>query len=228
MTYYERNLPHWQPEGKPLFITWRLWGSLPASAWAKIKASLAARTITRQQERGQECPRHQQRPRHHPPHNRPSSGELFVAMDRELDRIGPGMAWLSDARVAQAVAAALRRGEELRHYRLHAFVVMPNHVHMLIEPRVDTVRLLKALEGSTASLANRILRRTHRPFWQDESFDHWVRNSAEFERIRRYIERNPVSAGLVQRPEDWPWSSAAKVHSINREEERADMSVRAT
>jgi hypothetical protein len=46
-------------------------------------------------------------------------------------------------------------------------------------------------------------------FWQDESFDHWVRNPAEWEKIRTYIERNPVSAGLVARPEDWPWSSAS-------------------
>jgi hypothetical protein len=47
-------------------------------------------------------------------------------------------------------------------------------------------------------------------FWEDESFDHWVRDEAELVRIRTYIERNPVTAGLVERAEDWPWSSAAK------------------
>jgi putative DNA methylase len=44
-----------------------------------------------------------------------------------------------------------------------------------------------------------------KPFSEDESFDHWVRNEAQFERIRSYTERNPVSAGLVEGHEDWPW-----------------------
>jgi alkanesulfonate monooxygenase SsuD/methylene tetrahydromethanopterin reductase-like flavin-dependent oxidoreductase (luciferase family) len=47
-------------------------------------------------------------------------------------------------------------------------------------------------------------------FWQDESFDHWVRDPAEWQKIRAYIERNPVSAGLVAKPEEWPWSSASR------------------
>lgn len=45
-------------------------------------------------------------------------------------------------------------------------------------------------------------------FWQDESYDHWVRSGEEFERIVRYIEANPVRAGLLERVEDWRWSSA--------------------
>ena len=54
-------------------------------------------------------------------------------------------------------------------------------------------------------------------FWQDESFDHWVRTPAEFNRIRSYIEGNPVSAGLASRPEGWPWSSAAGNASLPSE-----------
>ena len=52
------------------------------------------------------------------------------------------------------------------------------------------------------------LGRTGKPFWQVESYDHWVRNAYQFQRIISYIEWNPVSAGLVEKPEDWPWSSA--------------------
>lgn len=189
MTYYERNLPHWQPEGKALFITWRLWGSLPVWARARIRLGIGRR---------------RDEPR------TPSAGEDFLAMDRELDAARTGPRWLQDARVAGALVEMLRRGErELSHYRLHAFVVMPNHAHILMEPLVDPMRALKGIKGSAARAINRILRRTGRPVWQDESFDHWVRNEAEFERIRAYIERNPVAAGLVSRPEDWPWSSAA-------------------
>jgi REP element-mobilizing transposase RayT len=74
---------------------------------------------------------------------------------------------------------------------------------------MDPVRALKGIKGTAAREINRILERTGHPFWQDESFDRWVRSESEFERIRAYIERNPVKAGFVSEPRDWPWSSAA-------------------
>jgi len=55
------------------------------------------------------------------------------------------------------------------------------------------------------------------PFWQKESFDHWVRDVDELERIIRYIEENPVKAGLVASPEDWPHSSANLRKLLNLE-----------
>ncbi len=87
---------------------------------------------------------------------------------------------------------------------------MANHVHVLLTPGTEVRRLMKSLKGVTAREANLVLERTGKPFWQDESFDHWVRNEGEFIEIREYIENNPVAAGLVERPEDWPWSSAAR------------------
>ncbi len=90
---------------------------------------------------------------------------------------------------------------------LHAFVVMPNHVHVLLDPLASLAGITNGIKGASAREANRLLRRTGRPFWQDESFDHWVRSAAQFERVRNYIECNPVKAGLVARPEDWQWSS---------------------
>jgi putative transposase len=66
------------------------------------------------------------------------------------------------------------------------------------------------IKGRTAREGNLLLGRTGEPFWQDESYDHWVRNEREFHRIVKYIEWNPVSAGLVTKPEDWPWSSATR------------------
>lgn len=64
------------------------------------------------------------------------------------------------------------------------------------------------LKGNTAREANRVLGRTGEPFWQKESYDHWVRDPAELERIRRYVEHNPVKAGLVREEGEFPWSSA--------------------
>jgi hypothetical protein len=91
------------------------------------------------------------------------------------------------------------------------FVIMPNHVHLLITPRVAVSRLTNGLKGVTAREANSILRSKGKHFWQDESFDHWVRSSREFDRIQAYIEFNPVSAGLANKPEAWPWSSVTRI-----------------
>jgi hypothetical protein len=81
-------------------------------------------------------------------------------------------------------------------------------VHLLVLPRVNPSQFLQTLKGFTAREANKLLGRTGQPFWQAESYDHWVRDPAEAERIRAYIESNPVKAGLVARAEDYPWSSA--------------------
>jgi putative transposase len=81
-------------------------------------------------------------------------------------------------------------------------------VHLLLTPHVVATRWLGPLKGFTSYEANRVLGRTGQPFWQDESYDHLVRSDTEFDRIRGYIEGNPVKAGLVAAPEDWPWSSA--------------------
>ena len=110
--------------------------------------------------------------------------------------------------IAQLVVNSLFRGVELGHYQMGAFVIMANHVHVLLLPRISPSRLLKSLKGFTAREANRSLGRTGEPFWQRESYDHWVRDSAEFSRIAAYIERNPLKAGLVQRAEEYGWSSA--------------------
>ncbi|MGD0496887.1 MAG: transposase [Bryobacteraceae bacterium] len=130
-------------------------------------------------------------------------------MDRELAAAAQGPTWLKDERVARAVYDALRFGEErLRLYRLQAWVLMSNHVHMLIEPNAELPRITRGIKSFSAKTSNEILGRTGEPFWRDESYDHWVRNQREFGKIVQYIEFNPVAAGLVQRPEDWRWSSA--------------------
>ena len=107
------------------------------------------------------------------------------------------------------VADALRyRERQLGLYRLRAWVLMINHVHILIYPEARLSRITKAIKNHTGRLANAILGRTGLPFWQDESYDHWVRGPEELAKIVRYIETNPVAAGLVSRGEDWRWSSA--------------------
>jgi type I restriction enzyme R subunit/putative DNA methylase len=123
--------------------------------------------------------------------------------------------YLRQPAIAQLVVESIRIGKQLDHYELYAYVVMANHVHLLIDPQIDPSRLLKSLKGATAREANKLLGRTGEPFWQKESYDHWVRNRDEFERIARYIENNPVKAGLVKVPEEYPWSSASVEKSLD-------------
>jgi len=110
--------------------------------------------------------------------------------------------------VASLVANSLHRGAELGHYDLGSFVIMANHVHALLLPKVPASQLMKSLKGFTAREANKVLARTGTPFWQKESYDHWVRDEVEWHRIACYIENNPVKAGIVSSAEAYRWSSA--------------------
>lgn len=94
-------------------------------------------------------------------------------------------------------------------YALSAWVVMPNHVHAVVTPFDERTlsEILQSWKSFTAHEINRKLGRRGR-LWQKESFDHLVRNAEGFERFVDYTERNPVAAGLVDRPADWQFSSA--------------------
>jgi REP element-mobilizing transposase RayT len=88
---------------------------------------------------------------------------------------------------------------------------MANHVHLLMTPLLEVAGIMHSLKRSTARECNRILGLTGRQFWQNESYDRLVRDESEFRRIVRYIESNPVKAGLVLTPEEFWWSSASPI-----------------
>jgi putative transposase len=182
MAFYRRNLPHWHPEAASIFLTWRLYGSLPASV-RTAKNGCATKY---------------------------SAGKRFKLLDSALDKCTTGPLWLKDPRIAASIVETIRKGDSiLDYFALHAFVVMPNHVHLLITPKISIPRITNGIKGSTSHQANSILSREGQHFWQDESFDHWVRSPKEFDKIRAYIENNPVSAGLATAPQNWPWSSCS-------------------
>jgi len=132
-----------------------------------------------------------------------------MILDREIDRAAVGPTWRRDSQVAKCVVNTLaQRASEPRHHYLRSYVVMPNHVHMLITPVVPIARLMAGIKGFSARHCDQILGRIDKHFWQPESYDHWVRNTQEYQRICRYIENNPVAAGLAVWAEDWRWSSA--------------------
>ena len=138
------------------------------------------------------------------------SGKRFAELDHALDRGDSGPLWLREPCVAECLVDALRAAAEQRLMTPHAYAIMANHVHILITPIASVAKITKQVKGTSARGANRLLGFAGSHFWQDESFDHWVRNPAEWQTIRVYIEQNPVKAGLVERAEDWPWSSASR------------------
>ncbi len=152
-------------------------------------------------------------------------------MDRLLDEARSGPFYMRQPAVADMVLEAIQyNASKLGHYALHCFVVMPNHVHLLVTPAVPLPQLTKSLKGITAKRANLLLALTGNPFWQEESYDHLVRDDREFDKIRTYIEANPVRAGLVSDARAYRWSSA--VDSANNKSgsrgTRADLGVRPT
>jgi len=164
----------------------------------------------------------------YPPKDKLNAGQAFVWMDRYLDTTRDGPRYLGQKVIAELVQRSIHHGAgQLNYYDLDAYVIMPNHVHLLLLPLVAPSRLLQTLKGYTAREANKLLSRTGQPFWQAESYDHWVRDTTEAERIRAYIENNPVKAGLVARPEDCRWSSAGE-RRVETNLDSAGLAARAT
>ena len=129
-----------------------------------------------------------------------------IDLEAYLDQ-GRGECHLRRAEIAAMVEASLlfRHGAQ---YDLRAWVIMPNHVHLLFQVQdVPMWRLVDAWKGYAAKKANRILGRKGL-FWQEGYWDTYTRDDGHELRTRRYIENNPVKAKLVASPKEWPWGSA--------------------
>jgi REP element-mobilizing transposase RayT len=116
--------------------------------------------------------------------------------------------WLREPKISMLVEAALLYFDGAR-YRMLAWCIMPNHVHVMIE-QVEGHRLgdiVGAWKRFTALRANRLLRRRG-PFWQTEYFDRFIRDETHYHTALTYIEDNPVKASLVKVASEWSWSSA--------------------
>jgi REP element-mobilizing transposase RayT len=200
--YYHRNLPHIHPEGYPIFITFNLTESIPKNVVEEL-SKMREQELRGLSKRSEEYYKIQKK--------------YFGKFDDWLDKCKNGHLWLKYENIAEIIVKKLHSMANER-YELIAFCIMPNHVHLLLRyllekstsqhgktaqyPLADTLRLIK---GSTARECNLILGRTGQ-FWNHESYDHYVRDDEEFERIIKYILNKPVKAGLVEEWMEWKFT----------------------
>jgi REP element-mobilizing transposase RayT len=141
------------------------------------------------------------------------SAERERHLARQVDSYedaGYGSCILGQDRCAKVVVRELQAGDG-SVYLIAAWVVMPNHVHVLVGPigrvRIDLSQLTRRWKGVSAREINRMLGRKG-GLWLPESFDRWIRDERHFQAVSADISRNPVKAGLCARPGDWRWSHA--------------------
>ena len=177
-----RKLPHWRQKGTTAFVTFRLGDSLPQQKLRSLRAE-RLRWL-----------------REHPaPLSRVQRRHFAALLSAKIEAYlaaGYGACWLSRAEVAEIVERSLRHFDGQRYF-LAPYVIMPNHVHLLVTPApaVDPSEILHTWKSFTSHEINRLVRRRGR-LWQEESYDHLIRSEEELRSYVAYIEANPKTAGL--------------------------------
>ncbi len=188
-------LPHFDKPGLVQNVTFHLADSLPRDVVIRMQ-----RNLDLLPEPGRDAARRQ-------------------AVQDLLDR-GMGACLLRRPDCARIVEDSLRHGDGPR-YRLLAWTVMPNHVHVMIEQGPDwplpkvvqswkrhTSRQIHRTLGAPSLGAPSCTRPPQPPLWQRDYWDRYIRDRNHYVTAKRYIDMNPVKAGLVERAEAWPWGSA--------------------
>ncbi len=184
--WYSRGyLPHYDGGSITQFVTCRLFDSLPQKVLQRFRAELEAKEVEN------------------------ISRETMILIEKYLDA-GYGECFLKNNEVAETVKESLLKFDGER-YKLFAWVIMPNPIHLLLKPLNDweLEKIFHSLKSFTALEANKFLNRGGK-FWMRESFDRRIRDTEHFQKALRYIENNPVKAGFCEKPGDWKFSSAYK------------------
>ncbi len=208
----QRGLPHWAQDDRVVFITWRMQDSLPVellSAW-RSKRSLWLR------DRGldPESPDWKKHLQKLPLAEIAEFHATFTeARHRFLDQ-GYGSCALRDPACAAIVRDSLLHFEGDR-YQMHGFVIMPNHVHLLVTfpDRQAILEQCESWKRFTSTRLNRLLNKTGR-FWQQDAFDHLVRGPAQYHRLVQYLADNPIKAHL--QPSEYLLYHNAQIREIGQ------------
>ncbi|MCF6313920.1 MAG: transposase [Verrucomicrobiales bacterium] len=185
-----RNLPHWVQSDRTYFVTFRLADSLPRSNRDLLKQErltwLRSHGLTSPEEIGS-LPKSDQ----HIYHN------LFSEKLEALLDNGYGNCVLKNNDLSSLVKTSLHFFDSQR-YHLDEYVIMPNHVHLLVCPieKFSLSSILHSWKRHSAREINRILGNTGTSLWMDENFDHIVRSIDHLQHYRHYIRQNPIEANL--------------------------------
>jgi putative transposase len=171
-------LPHFDAPDVTQFVTFQLDDSFPVTRRAEFEAIL----------------------------KEPDDSAKRRKLEAWLDR-GHGECWLRRQDVAELLETILLEADG-RDYRMQAWVIMPNHIHLVVDVRdVPLVKLINGWKGKSSREANKLLGRSGK-FWQEDYYDTLVRDEAHLKRAIRYTEQNPVKAYLAKAAREWPWCSA--------------------
>jgi REP element-mobilizing transposase RayT len=182
MDNYRRNLPHWRQDGALYFITFHLADSLPKEIIEQIRHQ-RQRLQVKRTDKLQRFEQIEYR-------------RLFAEKIEKILDSGHGANYLADPENGQIVANALRFFHQKR-YILDEWVVMPNHVHVIIQP-IKNWTIEKITHSWKSYTAHEIAKRLKLSgqFWMHESYDRIIRNETELYHLREYILKNPQKAGL--------------------------------
>ncbi|MCC6499628.1 MAG: transposase [Anaerolineales bacterium] len=201
-TFYRRNLPHIQPEGATLFVTFRLANSLPREVIDKLKA---------EREESEKKISQIANPTEREKQLNFAERRFFGKWDDALDSLASSEKYLANTQVADLVVDSLHYRDG-KVYDLEAFSIMPTHGHVVFAPLEESAgkyhslsKIMHSFKLHTALEANKILGRDG-AFWQHENYDHYVRDESELERIIKYVINNPVKAGLIDDWTKWKWT----------------------
>jgi REP element-mobilizing transposase RayT len=141
------------------------------------------------------------------------NADIDLELRKSIDRFevaGHGKCYLRTPEVASMVESALLYFDGER-YRLHAWVIMPNHVHIVFTPKNGFTpgRIMHSLKSYTSKEVNKMLDREG-IFWMEDYFDRYIRDEPHFWNAVQYVERNPVKARLCKKEDEWRWSSARR------------------
>jgi putative transposase len=193
--FWTGRLPHWEVEDGRYFVTIHLAGAIPAKGRERLRLiSEKLKHVT--DRRSPDWLRIQRM--------------IFAEMERWLD-LAEWNPYLQRPDIAAMVIDAIEHRSCRGEWKVFQYVVMPTHLHLFCEigPR-GMKTTLEDFKRWTGHRAAELLGFNHKRFWQLEWFDHWSRSDEEDEKIIRYIQHNPVKAGLVEQYERWPYGSWSK------------------
>lgn len=192
---YRRNLTHWRQEGATYFITFRLADALPkriTEQWESEKSlCLAARGISKASANWQSDVESKLSKKEQFEFRR----EFNRKLNHHLDRGHGACHFRTDPALATLQEKLLE--DDRTHYYLGDFILMPNHVHLLLNliKGLDLERTRQKIKGGFAFLVNKVIKRSGK-LWQREYYDHLVRDAKELIAFRNYIQENPNKAGI--------------------------------